>query len=71
MELTARVRLEDGLTGPTSQDCRESLQRLDTLDELFASLAEGVKFCLGDDRDQGGTELHVARATPSEDPFSA
>ena len=69
MDLTARIRLEDGSYWADVAELPGCFASGDTLDELFDSLKEGVALCLGD---EGGLDgpLRVASATLTDRPLA-
>jgi predicted RNase H-like HicB family nuclease len=69
MDLTARIRLEDGSYWADVDELPGCFASGDTLDELFDSLKEGVALCLGDEGGQGGP-LRVASATLTDRPLA-
>jgi len=70
MELTAHIHIEDGsywADVPALPGCFASGE---SLDELFASLQEGVALCLAGEGERSGP-LHVATATLTDSPLTA
>ncbi len=61
MELTARIRLEDGTYWADVSELPGCFATGDSLDELFDSLREAVSTYL-DDEGEPGAELHVSKA---------
>jgi predicted RNase H-like HicB family nuclease len=70
MDLTARIHQEDGSYWADVPELPGCFAAGDTLDELFASLTEGVAMCLADEGGQSGP-LHVATATLTDRPLTA
>ncbi|HEX3040583.1 MAG TPA: type II toxin-antitoxin system HicB family antitoxin [Solirubrobacterales bacterium] len=69
MELTARIHIENGSYWADVPELPGCFASGETLDELFASLQEGVALYLAGEGERGGP-LHVASATLSDHPFS-
>jgi predicted RNase H-like HicB family nuclease len=69
MELTARIHIENGSYWADVPELPGCFASGDTLDELFASLQEGIGFYLADEGEQRGP-LHVATATLTDHPLS-
>jgi predicted RNase H-like HicB family nuclease len=70
MELTARIHIEDGSYWADVAELPGCFASDETLDELFASLREGVALYLAGEGEQSGP-LHVATATLTDHPLSA
>lgn len=70
MELTARIHIEDGSYWADVPELPGCFASGETLDELFASLQEGVALYLADEGEQSGP-LHVASATLTDHPFTS
>lgn len=72
MELTARIRIEDGTYWADIEELPGCFATGETLDELFESLQEGVALYLADEgaNGSGGTPLHVATATLTDRPLT-
>jgi predicted RNase H-like HicB family nuclease len=69
MDLTARIRLEDGSYWADVAELPGCFASGDTLDELLDSLKEGVALCLGDEGGQS-RPLRVASATLTDRPLA-
>jgi predicted RNase H-like HicB family nuclease len=69
MDLTARIRLEDGAYWADVAELPGCFASGDTLDELLDSLNEGVALCLGDENAPSGP-LRVASATLTDRPLA-
>ncbi|HZK15275.1 MAG TPA: type II toxin-antitoxin system HicB family antitoxin [Solirubrobacterales bacterium] len=70
MELTARIHIEEGSHWADVPELPGCFASGDSLDELFASLQEGVELYLADEGQQSGP-LHVASATLTDHPLAA
>ena len=70
MELTARIHIENGSYWADVAELPGCFASGESLDELFASLQEGVAVYLADEGEQSGP-LHVATATLTDRPLSA
>jgi predicted RNase H-like HicB family nuclease len=70
MDLTARIRSEEGAYWADVAELPGCFASGDTLDELFESLREGIALCLEDGGRQGG-QLRVATATLTDRPLTA
>jgi len=69
MELTARIHIEDGSYWADVPELPGCFASGETLDELFASLQEGIALYLDGEGDGSGP-LHVASATLTDHPFT-
>lgn len=69
MELTARIHIEEGSYWADVPELPGCFASGETLDELFASLQEGVALYLAGEGEQSGP-LHVASATLTDHPFT-
>ena len=67
MELTARIHIEDGSYWADIPELPGCFASGETLDELFASLQEGIDLYLADEGETRGP-LHVATATLTDSP---
>ena len=70
MELTARIHIEDGSYWADVPELPGCFASGETLDELFASLQEGVALYLAGEGEQS-RPLHVATATLTDHPLTA
>lgn len=70
MELTARIRIEDGSYWADVPELPGCFASGDTLDELFDSLQEGIAVYLDREGELSGP-LHVATATLTDQPLTA
>jgi predicted RNase H-like HicB family nuclease len=69
MDLTALIHAEDGCYWAEVKDLPGCFASVETLDELFEALREGISLCL--DEDQGVGRLHLAAATFTDRPLTA
>ncbi len=70
MELTARIRVEDGSYWADVVELPGCFASGDTLDELIESLQEGIALCLDRKGEQGGP-LQLATATLTDKSLTA
>lgn len=69
MELTARIRIEDGTYWADVPELPGCFASGDTLDELFESLREGVALYRADEGGESGP-LQIASATLTDQPLA-
>ncbi|HVD39619.1 MAG TPA: type II toxin-antitoxin system HicB family antitoxin [Solirubrobacterales bacterium] len=70
MELTARIRIDNGSYWADVPGLPGCFASGDTLDELIESLQEGIAHCLDGKGEQGGP-LQLATATLTDETLTA